>query len=101
MTIKKTLLLLALSLIAAAPTWGQEARATIGGRVVDPQGALVPAAQVVVTSDDTGVKQTTITNSDGNWSVRFLIPGRYHFTVNAAGFKAAVSSRVELQTADN
>jgi protocatechuate 3,4-dioxygenase beta subunit len=56
---------------------GQEARASIGGRVVDAQGAIVAGAQVVVVSEDTGVKQTTTTNSDGNWSVHFLIPGRY------------------------
>ena len=79
---------------------GQEARATIGGRVVDAQGAIVAGAQVVVVSEDTGVKQTTTTNSDGNWSVRFLIPGRYHFTVGAPGFKQAVSNGIELQTAD-
>ena len=79
---------------------GQEARATIGGRVVDAQGAIVAGAQVVVVSEDTGVKQTTTTNSDGNWSVRFLIPGRYHFTVAAPGFKQAVSNGIELQTAD-
>jgi hypothetical protein len=36
--------------------WGQEASG-IGGRVVDVNGGVVPNAEVVVTSDETGVKQ--------------------------------------------
>jgi hypothetical protein len=94
-------MLLAAILGSASLCLGQEARATLGGRVTDPQGAVVPNAQVVVTSDDTGVAQTSTTNSDGNWSVRFLVPGRYHFTVSAAGFKEAEHPTIELQTADN
>ena len=35
----------------------QQSRAMLGGRVIDAQGASVPEADVVVTSDDTGVKQ--------------------------------------------
>ena len=103
MTTRKTFLLWATTLALCLNgnlARSQEARATIGGRVVDAQGAVVPNAQVAVISDDTGVKQTTTTNTDGNWSVRFLIPGRYHFTVGSPGFKQAVSGAVELQTAD-
>ena len=80
---------------------GQEVRATIGGRVTDPAGAVVPNATVVVVSDDTGVKQQTQTNNDGNWIVQFLLPGHYHFTVTATGFKTQERSRIELQAADN
>src|SRR5579864_6257657 len=78
----------------------QEARATLSGRVVDPQNAVVPQAQVVVRSDDTGVEQSTQTNGQGNWTVRFLIPGYYSFRVTAPGFKQVERKRIELQTAD-
>ena len=96
-----TLMTLAGSLGLANRALGQEARATIGGKVFDDQGAVVPNEQVVVNFEDTGVKQTTATNSDGNWSVRFLIPGHYRFTVTAPGFKQAERVGIELQTADN
>ena len=79
----------------------QEVRATLGGRVSDPQGAVVPAAKVVVTSDDTDVKQQTVTNAQGNWIIQFLLPGHYRFTIAAPGFKTENRSGVELQTADN
>lgn len=82
------------------PVSAQEARATLGGRVVDPQGALIPNARVAVISDDTGVKRATVTNSQGAWQVGFLLPGHYHFSVSARGFNTEISSGIELQAAD-
>src|SRR5260370_22341292 len=81
--------------------WSQEARATIGGRVTDAQGAAVPNAVVVVIDDDTGVKQQTRTNTQGNWTVQFFLPGHYQFTVTAPGFKTENRQGFTLQTADN
>jgi len=86
--------------LLSAAGWAQESRATLGGRVTDPQGAVVPNADVVVTSDDTGVKQHTRTNAQGNWTVQFLIPGRYSFIIAAPGFKKAERKGMTLQTAD-
>lgn len=82
------------------PALAQESRASLEGRVMDPQGALVPGASVTVISDSTGVKQTTTTNEQGAWTVRFLIPGSYKVMVAAAGFKSAERKGVALQTAD-
>lgn len=90
-----------LTVIACTTSPAQEVRATIGGRVTDAQGAVVPGASVTVTSDDTSVKQDTRTNSQGNWTVQFLLPGHYHFTVTAPGFKTEQRSGITLQTADN
>jgi hypothetical protein len=83
------------------PLSGQESRATIGGRVMDVQGAAVPNASVRVVSDETGVERQTRTNSQGNWIVQFLLPGRYHFSVSAPAFKTTTSLGVTLQAADN
>jgi hypothetical protein len=49
----------------------QEVRANLGGKVTDSQGSLVPNAEVVVISDNTGVKQQVRTNDQGNWLVQF------------------------------
>ena len=61
----RQILFLSLTLFAWTATadlaWPQEARATLGGRVTDPQGAVIPSAVVVVTSDATGVEQRTKT----------------------------------------
>ncbi len=92
---------LAAALLAAGVrSWAQEVRASVGGRVTDPQGAVIPGAKVVVLSDETGVKRETVTNGQGNWLVDFLLPGKYRFTVSAAGFKGEIREGVTLQTAD-
>jgi hypothetical protein len=79
----------------------QEVRATVSGRVIDAQGAVVPKAAVTVISDETGVKQETRTNNQGNWIVQFLLPGHYSFTVSVSGFKTETRRGIELQAADN
>ena len=79
----------------------QEARATLSGRVTDPQGAAVPSAIVVVMSNDTGVKRQTQTNAQGNWMVEYLLPGAYQFSVTASGFRTMERRGITLQTADN
>lgn len=78
----------------------QESRATLSGRVVDAQSAAVPNAEVMVRSEDTGVKQTTRSNEQGAWTVRFLIPGDYSLSVIAPGFKNVERRGISLQTAD-
>ncbi|RPI26848.1 MAG: hypothetical protein EHM61_10450 [Acidobacteria bacterium] len=80
---------------------GQEARATLGGRVFDATGGVIPGAEIVVISEATGVKQQTITNNEGNWIVQFLIPGPYSFTVSVPGFKTTERKGLTLQAADN
>ncbi|MBV9443108.1 MAG: carboxypeptidase regulatory-like domain-containing protein [Acidobacteriaceae bacterium] len=79
----------------------QEVRATMGGRVTDEQGAVVPNAAVTVVSEDTNVKQQTRTNNQGLWTVQFLVPGHYRFVVNASGFKSEERRNIELQASDN
>ena len=81
--------------------WGQEARASLGGKVSDAQGGVVPRADVAVTNDDTGVTQKITTNPQGNWLAQFLIPGHYSFTVTVPGFKQAERHGITLLTADN
>jgi hypothetical protein len=88
------------ALFAAGAAWAQETRASMSGRVIDPQGAVIPGAKVIVTSDDTGVKRETVSNSQGNWIVDFLLPGQYRFSVTAAGFKTEERRGVTLQTSD-
>ncbi len=91
----------ALCLCGSIKASAQEARAKLGGRVTDPQGYVVPNAIVTVTSNDTGVRYQTQTNTQGNWIVEFLLPGPYRFTVKAPGFRTAERGGVTLQTADD
>jgi hypothetical protein len=92
---------LALAVFALAlPSLAQESRATLTGRVSDPNGAAVPGATVSVTNQQTNITDTATTNGEGNYTVPFLMPGRYTVKVEKQGFKAAESDTVELHTAD-
>src|ERR671926_445615 len=92
---------LMLCVLASALTClGQESRATLTGRVSDPNGAAIPGATVSITSQATQLTETATTNDEGNYTVPFLLPGRYTVKVEAQGFKAAEANQVELHTAD-
>lgn len=80
--------------------FAQDVRATIGGRVTDPQGAVIRGAVVTLTSDDTNVVRTTATNGSGLWQIQLLLPGKYHFTIGAPGFRTERRTGITLQAAD-
>src|SRR5512134_1105005 len=90
---RKTMALLWLAmfmLLVSRSAFGQAVYGNIVGSVTDPQGAVVVGARVTITDTQRQVTNTTATNSDGNFTQRFLIAGTYQVRVEAAGFKAAV-----------
>jgi hypothetical protein len=89
-----------LLLLAGGWAYGQDVRASLGGIVTDPNGAVIPHATVAVTADETGVVETTETNTAGEWLVPTLLPGFYHFEVKAPGFKDEKRTSIELQLGD-
>src|SRR5260370_23775421 len=79
----------------------QESRATLEGRVIDQQGAMIPKASIAVTSEETGITQKAASNSEGLWSIRFLNPGTYDVTITAQGFKTVEQKGITLEVADD
>ncbi|HVJ09353.1 MAG TPA: carboxypeptidase regulatory-like domain-containing protein [Acidisarcina sp.] len=80
--------------------FAQDARATIGGRVTDPQGSVIRGATVTVVSDDTNVARSSDSNNDGLWQIQLLLPGSYHFTITSPGFRTERRMGITLQAAD-
>src|SRR5688500_16730795 len=69
----------------------------ISGKVVDPQGAIVTGAAVVVTNIGTNASTTAVVNDDGVFRVSNLQPGRYKVETTATGFgKSTVEVVVEV-----
>ncbi len=60
---------------------------SLGGRVTDPSGAIVPGAAVVVRNLATGVEQTAETNRDGLYRFPVVMPGTYSITASLKGFR--------------
>jgi hypothetical protein len=75
---------------------------SIGGRITDPAGAVIPNAAVGLKSLDTGEEQTATTGSDGTYRFNLLKPGHYEVTIAVAGFAKVVQTTTVTvgQTAD-
>jgi Carboxypeptidase regulatory-like domain/TonB-dependent Receptor Plug Domain len=93
---RATLALAALSLIVAAPCFGQEARATVSGTITDPSGSAMVGARVHITNLDTGVAQSAQSNEVGQYHLLFVNPGAYRLTVEMPGFHTLVREGIQL-----
>jgi len=89
---------LSLLIVTLCPTttWGQTSSGTISGTVLDPGGAAVPGAEVVILNPATGQSRSVTTNDTGFFSAPNLVPANYEVTTSAAGF-ATVVEKVELK----
>ena len=67
----------------------------IVGVVTDSSGAAIPNAKIVVTSNDTGIKQVLASNGNGSYRAPLLQPGVYGVVISAVGFETA-STRVTV-----
>jgi hypothetical protein len=60
---------------------------SLGGRITDPSGAIVPGASVVVRNLATGVQQSAETNYAGLYRFPVVMPGAYSITASLKGFR--------------
>jgi len=96
----KLLYLLVSLLLIGNSALGQESRATLLGRVVDPSGAVVLGAKVRATNLAANTSVSSVTNEQGNYEIPYLLPGFYRVEVELSGFKKAIREGVELHVAD-
>jgi len=80
----------------SACAFAQTATGTIQGRVADASGALIAEASVAAENKNTGVRQTTVSNSQGSFIMPYLIPGEYRIVVEKTGFDKQVVSDIKL-----
>lgn len=71
--------------------------ASLTGRVLDPNGAVVINAEVVASNTETQQSQTAYTNLEGVYRFDSLPPGTYSLAATAAGFNVGEVNNVELQ----
>src|SRR5215469_6299909 len=94
------ILSLCLALATAPFVRSQDTRGTITGRILDPTGATIAGASVVVTNTAMGTKVSMKTNAEGLYQATFLLPGTYALAVSAPGFKTSVRSGILVQVND-
>ncbi|NOT59656.1 MAG: carboxypeptidase regulatory-like domain-containing protein [Acidobacteria bacterium] len=70
------------------------------GIVTDQQGAVVPNASIVLTSDQTGDNRKTVSNSEGYFTFAAIPASVYTVTIEATGFAKWVRKGVTLSPGD-
>lgn len=80
----------ALILFSSVTLAQQAATATLGGRVVDPQGAVIVGAKISAKNKATDFQRETTTNDQGLFVLTNLAPGAYELKAEAPGFKSII-----------
>src|SRR5688500_19661835 len=83
-------------LLGVATGYAQQGTTEVRGRVLDPQGALLPGVTVTVRNQDTGMFRETVSSTDGTFFVSGIVPGRYEIAAELQGFKKFLRQDVEL-----
>ena len=93
-TLHGLLALVAVFLLHIPAALAQVDRATLTGIVKDPSDAVIPDAQVTVTSLATGVVTKATTNDNGTYLVLNMLPGEYLVQAESHGLPAVRADRV-------
>jgi hypothetical protein len=100
MRMRKIAFLCVLSLLFIARVHGQSPNGTISGLVVDPSGAVISGAEVIVVNEATRVQYSTKTNAEGIYVVPSLPPGPYRIQIAKIGFKTIIKPNIILHVQD-
>src|SRR5438093_13782305 len=89
-----------LAVAIATPVAAQEFRGAITGRINDRSGGRLPGVTVTATNVATNVGFTTVTNTEGAYTIPYLTPGSYTMKVELSGFKKIVREHVDVRIGD-
>jgi len=81
---------------ASVPGVAQETRSMLFGKVLDPQGATITGASVIIRNSETGVTQSMKSNDKGYYEGNLLMPGNYEIIAEVNGFKRLIRKGVTL-----
>ncbi|HUY13636.1 MAG TPA: carboxypeptidase regulatory-like domain-containing protein [Terriglobia bacterium] len=89
--------LLVAALLGIVPASAQQSTGGITGTLADTSGAVIPGAMVNLKGLDTGLLQSTETNSAGSYQFSAVPIGRYAVTFIKDGFDSQVHSPIVVQ----
>ncbi|MDR3792075.1 MAG: carboxypeptidase-like regulatory domain-containing protein [Terracidiphilus sp.] len=69
---RATVFIICIAMISIAGLQAQTGQGALNGRVTDGNGAVIQKAHVVIVNDATQVSLSTVTNSDGLYTVQSL-----------------------------
>jgi Carboxypeptidase regulatory-like domain len=81
--------------VLCGTVWAQTSLTSVRGTVTDPSGAVVPGAQIELTNQANGTRQTQVAGSQGEYQFQQVLPGTYLLVATAGGF-GSQNKRAEL-----
>ena len=84
-------------LMATSVAAQNSATGSLTGTVSDPSGGVLPGVTVRATNPATGLSQSTITSTAGDWTIASLPVGRYELSFELDGFKKLTRSDVLVE----
>ncbi len=78
------------------PNANAQATTSLGGRVTDKSGAIVPGAKVKLVLVATSAARESTSNGSGEFQFSQLAPGRYNLIVSASGFDPSEKDGMDL-----
>ena len=90
------ILFLAGTLFQSHVAYAQSVRGSLSGSVLDQSGAAIPGAKITVRDPNTGVTRTTVSSSEGAYSIPELNLGSYDVTASASGFSTQIQHGVQI-----
>jgi len=95
-----SVLLLAVFFLATAFRASAQYSSGIEATVIDSTGAVIPAAQVTLTNQETHVVQSATANDQGFVQITHLPPGRYQMIISAPGFAKWEQTDINIEGTD-
>ena len=90
-------LVLSVALLASGVGSAQEFRATVTGRVADPNLLAVPGATVTILNTQTGEVASGVTTREGAYTHSVPQAGHLYRVGGAEGFRKATRTNVQLE----
>ncbi len=81
-------------LVLVPAAFSQSVTGSISGVVIDPNGAVVPAAEVTLVNDQTKDKRNQPTNEAGRFNFPSLQPGVYTLRIEHQGFETMLRTKI-------
>jgi len=88
-------------LIGSLPLAAQSITGTISATIVDPNGQVIPGANITITNDQNGDSRSTVTNNDGRFTLAAVQPGTYTLKVEHQGFQSLLRTKTVLSANEN
>src|SRR5215831_14157696 len=70
--------------------------AQLSGTILDPRGAVVPGASVILRSNASALERSSVSDSTGAYRFLLVAPGQYTLSVEAPGFGKLTNTGVVL-----